>query len=133
MKYIINLALLMFATAAFAQTAPKTLVLNWTNADAAYGPACTNPVTVKPCLQSSTASDITSLTPVILSAAISPSATSFTYTLPTSTSFGNHSYVVTAAGIDANGNATTSGPSNVAIVDIEPKLNAPTGLAVNAQ
>lgn len=127
MKSIFASLLLISALSASAQTAPSSLTLAWTNSDAAYGPACASPVTTKPCLSNSVASDITSLTPVIISgtpSTIGPAATSFTYSFPTTPSYGNHTYSLVATGVDANGNATTSAAATV-VVDIEPKLNAP--------
>lgn len=110
---------------AFAQAGPGTLTLAWANNDAAYGPLCTSPATTEPCLTATEAEDITSLTPIVLSGTISATATSFVYTYATAPSWGNHTYAIIANGIGATGTATQSAPATV-VVDIEPKLNAPT-------
>lgn len=92
--------LLAFALAspAFAQTAE---VYSWTNVAA----ACTTTVTTS-CGKTLTLSDVTSLTPAVISATILPTVSSYTLSpLPTA---GVHNYLLVVNGFDAVGNAVTS-------------------------
>lgn len=128
MKKLLFAVLLAFlASTAEAQT--YTANFSWTNTDSSYGPGC--PATApKMCLGNLTIQDITSLTPVILSAAIAYNATSYSYSFPTTPSFGNHTYAIFATGFNATG-APVQSTSTTATVDIEPPSpSAITGFTV---
>jgi hypothetical protein len=128
---VVLFAMALWAGAASAQSAPKALTLTWTNTDSSWGPVCpaTSPTT---CLGPIVAEDITSVTPVFLSQAVAYNATTYTYTFPAAPTYGNHTYAVYATGFDASGAAVQSGTASV-VVNVEPKLNAVTGLTVTYQ
>ena len=132
MKQLIA-ALFLFGIPAFAQTSE---VLTWTNTAA----ACTTTVTTS-CGKTLTLSDVTSLTPLVISSAILPTVS--TYTITPLPSAGVHNYLLVVNGFDAVGNAVTSagatcGTSNTpppCAITVPPPfvLGAPTGFKATAQ
>lgn len=132
MKQLIA-ALFLFGIPAFAQTSE---VLTWTNT----APACTATVTTS-CGKTLTLSDVTSLTPLVVSATILPTVA--TYTITPLPSAGVHNYLLVVNGFDAVGNAVTSngatcGTSNTpppCAVTVPPPfvLGPPTGFKATAQ
>lgn len=133
MKQILFLATLVIGIPAFGQTSE---VLSWTN----VAPACTTTVTTA-CGKTLTLSDVTSLTPLVISTAILPTVSTYTITpLPSS---GVHNYLLVVNGFDSVGNAVTSagatcGTSNTpppCAVTVPPPfvLAAPTGWTATAK
>lgn len=119
-KFILLFLLSVAAGAAFAQKT-SSIAFSWTPSTS---PACSG-TSATSCQSTLTLTNITALTPQVISSAITPAATSYSFPISAP---GTYNFSLVVDGFDALGNPTVSPAATATVVIPTPfTLNPPTG------